>query len=1386
MARAVRAAFLLLCLIAGSRSARAQSSELTILDVDRSRFPEMRARFYAVNPDRSPAQPSASEIALTDNGQIVPDPTITCSPPAPAVPLSSVLVIDISGSMSGERLDIARAGARAWIDALAPGRSECAITSFDDRNYLNQDFTTDHSLLGAAVDNLVAGNGTDYDQGLLLPAAGALQVSARGRYRRVIVFLTDGLSKSEPQTAAIIAEARRQGCAIYPVTLGLPCPVSLRQIAEQSGGEAFEQVTTVAEIERIYRLLALRSQNASACEATWNSIDRCSDGTRTVAMKWKGSQSSISYQLDRRAVVSIDILPSMVHIRPRAIGLPIDTTVIVTATKRTEVGTITSSNPAFSISPKQLYLDAGESATLTIRYTPRDSSYQWTRFDLMSNGCIVTLDAGASYPRSRVKERTLVVNDPNGGEEFVAGSDTVIRWSGIPPGDRVRIEYSTDNGATWIGITDDATGGEYKWRVPRTPSPVCRVRVSQVSSIEEGEWVRSIGSSRSDIAYSVVVDARGNSYVCGSFFDTIQVGARTLTSAGFNDIYVAKYGPDGTPIWAVRAGSPGSSSSNLGFDAAYSIALDDEGNIVIGGMASPNADIGPLHIPGTQPDVSSLFVAKLSSDGAFLWARAFEVGNRAPVAIDVDDNGDIAVTGSFDGTRDFGGIALTPVGAFDGFLAKLNRYGTVLWARSIGGANNGVDEHGRQVAFDRDGSVVTLGSFGASTDFGGATLLSAGQEDIYLARYTTEGNLVWARRAGGTFTDIPGGLAIDSTGNIYIGGSIAGPAAFDRITLPADTGLQMFVAKYRSDGAVAWAFQSAGDFPRSDPRAIFMTHSVEALAVDDAGELYLCGSTSGNTLLQGTWLRPRGWQEIVVAQVHPDGSLAWARRAGASWQDYGSGIAVAPDGALHIAGAIDGRYDSPDVGADTIETAGDRDAVLWRLGYSILQSDSSDAPFAIVVPDAAALDVDMGRVVVGDAHDSVVAAFVRNTGRYPLVVQRIAIEGADRDQFGIVSGAGPYSLDPGASHPVEFHFAPTRVGAIGAEIVLVAGGDTLRHSIRGEGIERAIEVVSDLIDFGRVTVGGTRDTIRAVTITNRGAVAVTITAIRHEGPNAVDFTTIAGGGTTVLPPGDTVRLDLRFAPNAVGRTSGRLVFEFDGAGSPAFVLLYGEGVTANPASASLIASSVAARAGEELDIPILLRDAVNLEHAGATSIAATLRFNASLLYPIGATPVGSIIDGERVIRFELPMPAGGNILGSLRFVALLGNDSTTALELEDAVAIGGDVALASAPAEFRLLDLCHAGGARLFNPYGQTAIVKARSDPAGLAAEVEIETVERGRIRLVLVDILGREVMVVADGERDEGRHLFTVDTRGLSAGSYYLVLSTPTVRRVARVDLVQ
>jgi hypothetical protein len=420
--------------------------------------------------------------------------------------------------------------------------------------------------------------------------------------------------------------------------------------------------------------------------------------------------------------------------------------------------------------------------------------------------------------------------------------------------------------------------------------------------------------------------------------------------------------------------------------------------------------------------------------------------------------------------------------------------------------------------------------------------------------------------------------------------------------------------------------------------------------------------------------------------------------------------------------------------------------------------------------------------------DSVVQTFITNTGSYPFRVNDIRITGTDAAQFLLVSGIPPFDVPVGGSYPVEFRFQPTSTGISSAQLEIVTQSETLTRSITGEGVARTISIISNIIDFGQVKVGQQKDSLQVVAVVNTGTAPITFTGVRHFGPNDIDFQTLAGVPDT-LNRGDTLRLDLRFTPSDTGRTNDQLFLDYKGAVAPAVVQLFGEGISSTPtgaASAEIAAGEVAAAPGEVVDLHIMLNHSVNITHSDTTILTATLRFNATLLDPIGNTPRGTIIGGDRVIPLEMPATVPcGNVLVTLRFRAMLGNDTATTLRLENLGAVGGTVAVRAESGRFRLLGVCYDGGVRLLNPAGLVKIVAVRPNPVTDEAEVEIATVEAGRTRVVVMDMLGRESAIVFDGELPSGHHILPLTTRQLTTGSYYMLLTTPTVRYVYRVDIV-
>ena len=160
---------LLLLIIA--QTAFGQSS--FVFDVDTTNFPTIKAKYYAFDAaGKQIINLNNSDFEVRENGTQRNGISVSCPTPQPPRALSSVLVMDVSGSMGGGNLDLAKAAAQVWVNALPLGKSECAISSFDDQNYINQDFTTNKNKLLSAISGLNAMGGTDYDAAMINPMAG--------------------------------------------------------------------------------------------------------------------------------------------------------------------------------------------------------------------------------------------------------------------------------------------------------------------------------------------------------------------------------------------------------------------------------------------------------------------------------------------------------------------------------------------------------------------------------------------------------------------------------------------------------------------------------------------------------------------------------------------------------------------------------------------------------------------------------------------------------------------------------------------------------------------------------------------------------------------------------------------------------------------------------------------------------------------------------------------------------------------------------------------------------------------------------------------------------------------------------------------------------------
>jgi len=229
-------------------------------------------------------------------------------------------------------------------------------------------------------------------------------------------------------------------------------------------------------------------------------------------------------------------------------------------------------------------------------------------------------------------------------------------------------------------------------------------------------WSLHLGGLGRQTILALDVDASGNVVVAGSFTDQIDYGTGVQTALGGSDMFVLKLGGDGSLVWGRVFGGATDES-------ATAVAVDPAGQVLVGGSFSGTLSLGGNQL--TSAGGADVLVMKLAASGSpVIYARGFGgMGYEYLLGVDADAAGSAIVTGTFGGTIDFGAGLLTTAGQDDIFLAKLDGGGNVAFSQRFGDA---LDDEGPDVAVSGQGDILLTGYFEGIASFGGDPLPSAG------------------------------------------------------------------------------------------------------------------------------------------------------------------------------------------------------------------------------------------------------------------------------------------------------------------------------------------------------------------------------------------------------------------------------------------------------------------------------------------------------------------------------------------------------------------------------------------------------------------------------------------------------------------------------------
>ncbi len=426
-------------------------------------------------------------------------------------------------------------------------------------------------------------------------------------------------------------------------------------------------------------------------------------------------------------------------------------------------------------------------------------------------------------------------------------------------------------------------------------------------------WAKNAGGTSDDYCYGIAVDASGNSYVTGIFSNSATFGSTTLISNGDYDIFIAKLDSSGDWEWAKKAGGTGG-------DWGYGIAVDTDGNSYVTGIFySATAAFGDITLESSGG--VDIFVAKLDSSGDWEWAnKAGGTDDDWVNGIAVDASGNSYVTGFFDISATFGYTTLINSGGYDIFVAKLDSSGNNWLMATKAGEN--INYYGNGIAVDADGNSYVTGYFEGSSTFCSTVLTSSGYYDIFVAKLDSSGNWEWAKKAGGTNYDFSYSIAVDTSGSCYITGEFFDYATFGDIILTSNGSYDIFIAKLDSNGNWLWAKNAGGT---GDDIGY-------GIAVDASGNSYVMGNFFSTTATFGsTTLTSNGVSDIFVAKLDSSGNWLWAKNAGGTSFDYGSGIAVDASGNSYVTGYF---ADSATFGSTTLTSYEYYDIFVAKLDSS--------------------------------------------------------------------------------------------------------------------------------------------------------------------------------------------------------------------------------------------------------------------------------------------------------------------------------------------------------------------------------------------------------------------------------------------------------------------
>ncbi len=450
-------------------------------------------------------------------------------------------------------------------------------------------------------------------------------------------------------------------------------------------------------------------------------------------------------------------------------------------------------------------------------------------------------------------------------------------------------------------------------------------------------WAKKAGGTQGDMNRGGIVDDNDNVYAIGTFNGTISFDSagqnKTLTSAGQEDLYIAKFNCAQNLVWVNRIGG---TAKDGGAFVLPRVVYDNAGNIYASGSFSGTATFTTKS--GTAQTLTStgaedIFLVKYDTSGSLKWLiRSGGSGWDEPLALTIDQAGDIILGGFFRSNTTFGTlsgstVSLTSTSGSDVFVAKYTSTGVLKWVKAATGPG---DDIAGSIATDKHNNIYVSGNFsccgGGTTTFGTHSITNASSWGAYIAKADANGNWLWVNGLGAVAEEAGAACAVDDEGNVFFSGHFSGgnssmsTSSGSPISLSQIGSYDIYLAKFNTLGVLGWVKVLGGTGADYN----------FGLTINGKGNPVITGGFSGTANFAGNNLVSSGGTDIYVCEFDKNGNYVWGTKAGGNGNELSLGVTANSKGSLYIWGDFNGIAN---FGTTTLSSSGLSDAFVAKIGY---------------------------------------------------------------------------------------------------------------------------------------------------------------------------------------------------------------------------------------------------------------------------------------------------------------------------------------------------------------------------------------------------------------------------------------------------------------------